>query len=73
MLRHEVMRTELRFAYDENMIQISATCTGRGEKMPTPPCTIKDSAEIVLWLSQRYLEHRKLKHGNEVDQSSQHS
>jgi hypothetical protein len=64
-------RTELRFAYDHNMRPFSATCTGCGEKMPISPSIIKDSADIVMWLSQRYLEHRKLKHGNDVDQSSQ--
>jgi hypothetical protein len=67
------MRTELRFDYDEKMRPISGTCTGCGEKMPTPPCTINDSADIVMWLSQRYLEHRKIQHASEVDQSSQHS
>jgi len=61
------MRTELQFAYDENMRPVSATCTGCGEKMPMPPRTITDSADIVMWLSQRYLEHRKLKHRSEVD------
>jgi hypothetical protein len=41
--------------------------------MPPPPCIIENSADLVMWLSQRYLEHRKLKHGREIDQSSQHS
>ena len=57
------MRTELSFDYDAEMHPVSATCTGCGQKMPKPPETLKDSAGIIMWLSRRYIEHKKQKHG----------
>ena len=30
--------------------------------MPKSPGSLKDSADIVMWLSKRYIEHKTLKH-----------
>jgi len=54
--------TELKIDYNSEMKPVSASCTGCGEKMPLPPSDLRDSAEIIMWLSMAYLEHRKLKH-----------
>jgi hypothetical protein len=60
------VRIELRFVYDENMRPIGATCSSCGEKMPKPDPALKDAAEIVMWFSERFLEHRNLlKHSQE--------
>lgn len=63
------MRTELRFDYNEELHSISAKCTACGEDMPKAPSELEKSADVVLWLSQRYLEHRRLKHSHNVPQS----
>jgi hypothetical protein len=55
-------RTELSFGYDRNMKPISGYCTRCGEMMPKPPPDLRSSADIVYWLSQQFLEHKKLKH-----------
>lgn len=60
--RNTSVRTELRVEYDKEMHPVSATCTSCGEKMPKPPDHLKDSADIIMWLSQRYLEHKEWKH-----------
>ena len=63
------MKTELRFAYDENMRPISATCTGCGEQMAKPDPSLENSADIVMWLSEQFLEHRKEKRHRSEDVS----
>jgi hypothetical protein len=60
-----MIRTELKIDYDDEMRPISATCTGCGEKMPKPPADLQDSADIVVWSSEKYIEHRKLKHSED--------
>ena len=55
-------RTELKFSYDDNMHPIGATCGACGEKMPKPDPDLKDSADIIVWFSEKYIEHRRLKH-----------
>jgi hypothetical protein len=57
--------TELKVIYDDKMKPICATCTGCGEKMPEPPADLQKSADIIMWLSQKYTEHRSLKHSQE--------
>jgi hypothetical protein len=54
-------RTELNVEYDSEMRPVSATCTGCGEKMPQPPANLQKAADIIGWLSEKYVEHRKLK------------
>lgn len=56
------MRTDLKFDYSGEISPISAICLACGERMPTPPPSLRDPAEIVLWLSENYLEHKKLTH-----------
>jgi|KBSMisStandDraft_5_1062788.scaffolds.fasta_scaffold29187_5 hypothetical protein len=58
-------RTELNVEYDGEMRPISATCTGCREKMPTPPADLIDPADIIVWLSNQYIEHRRLKHSKD--------
>ena len=60
--------TELKIEYDDEMKPISATCIACGEKMPLPPAklsNLNDSADTIFWFSQRYIEHRKLKHSSD--------
>lgn len=58
-------RTELNIEYNDEIKPISATCARCGEKMPDPPDNLRDSGEIIMWLSMVYVEHRSLKHSNE--------
>lgn len=58
-------QAELTIVYDQEMKPISAMCTGCREHMPTPPAHMANSADIIVWLSERYLEHRKLKHATQ--------
>jgi len=58
-------RTELNVEYDSEMRPISATCTRCGGKMPQPPANLQNSADIIVWLSEKYIEHRKLKHSQD--------
>jgi hypothetical protein len=58
-------RTELQIEYNEEMKPISATCTACGEKMPKPPGELQNSADVIVWLSEKYIEHRKLKHSQD--------
>ena len=60
----EVNRTELRIDYDAQMRANSGSCANCGEKMPRPPAELQNSADIIVWLSEKYVEHRKLKHSN---------
>lgn len=55
-------RTELKIIYDESMSPVSAICTACAEMMPCPPAELQNSADIIMWLSKEYIEHRKLKH-----------
>jgi hypothetical protein len=56
------MRTELAITYDTNMYPLSAKCKGCGEQMPPPGSELAEPVDIILWFSQLYVEHRKLKH-----------
>jgi hypothetical protein len=56
------MRTELSITYDRNMHPLSAKCKGCGEQMGQPGPELKEPVDIILWYSQLYVEHRKLKH-----------
>ena len=60
-----IMRTELQFIYNEHMHPIGATCSKCGEKMPKPDPRLKDSAEIIVSLSEQYLDHKRQKHSSD--------
>jgi len=60
-----MIRTELQIDYDDRAKPMSATCTACGEKMPEPPKAIQDPADIIMWSSQKYIEHRKMKHSQD--------
>jgi len=63
-----MIRTELKIGYDNTMKPISATCIACGEKMPLPPAklyNLNESADTIVWFSERYIEHRRLKHSQD--------
>lgn len=49
------MLPELKVDYDAAMNPISGSCTVYGEKMPVPREDLKETAEIIIWLSMVYL------------------
>jgi len=55
-------RTELAISYDDDMLPVSARCTHCGERMPKPVEGLEFPADIVLWFSVRFLEHKRRKH-----------
>jgi len=63
--RGVMSRTELKIDYGERMKPISAICTACGEKMLTPPADLENSADIIVWFSEKYVEHRRLKHSQD--------
>lgn len=58
-------RTELHLEYDSEMMPVSASCGACGEKMPASPTDLRDSAEVIKWLSMAYLEHRTRQHSQD--------
>ena len=56
------MTPELAIRYDHNLHPVAAYCSSCGLKMPTPPSDLHDSADIILWFSDHFIEHRKEKH-----------
>ncbi|WP_162601615.1 hypothetical protein [Occallatibacter savannae] len=56
---------ELKLKYDPEMKPVSAWCSLCGEKMPDVPANLRDSGEIIMWMSMEFIEHRTLKHSNE--------
>jgi len=64
------MRTELAITYDRNMHPLSAKCKGCGEQMRPPAPELKEPVDIILWFSQLYVEHRKLKHAIETQSAA---
>ena len=59
------MLSELKIEYDEAMRPISVACTACGEKMPQPPSDLENPADIIVWLSEKYIEHRRQKHSQD--------
>lgn len=53
---------ELKFTYDDKMHPIAATCGACGEHMLKPDLALKDSADIIMWFSEKYIQHKKEKH-----------
>jgi len=60
-----MIRTELKFEYDLRAMPISAKCTACGERMPEPPEDLQNPADIIVWSSEKYIEHRNLKHSQD--------
>lgn len=58
-------RTELKVNYDAEMKPVSGSCTACGEKMPKSPVDLKNSGDIIVWLSGKYIEHKKQKHSDD--------
>ena len=56
------MIPELTIRYDHDLRPVSAECSSCGQQMATPPSDLHDSADIILWLSNHFVEHRKQKH-----------
>jgi hypothetical protein len=56
------MIPELTIRYDHNLSPVSAQCSSCGQQMPPSPSDLHDSADIVQWFSDHFIEHRKLKH-----------
>jgi len=58
-------RSELNLNFDAEMNPVSGSCSACGEKMPKSPADLRDSAEIIVWLSAKYTEHKMQKHAQE--------
>ena len=56
------MIPELIIRYDHQLRPISAECISCGQHMPKPPSDLNDDSKIILWFSERFVEHRKEKH-----------
>jgi hypothetical protein len=56
------MIPELVIRYDHDLRPKSAQCSSCGHPMPPPPPDFDDSADIVQWFSNQFIEHRKEKH-----------
>lgn len=61
------MKTELAFSYDQRMQPVSAKCSLCGEGMPAPSSELSAPGDVVLWLAQQFIEHKKLKHPAAID------
>ena len=55
-------KQELAINLNSDMRPVSATCNICGEMMPLPPFTLKDSADIISWLSGQFLQHKEHQH-----------
>jgi len=58
------LRSELAISWDEKMHPIAARCTWCGDPIPQPEPGLTDAAEIVLWFSKAFLDHKRVKHPN---------
>ena len=56
------MTPELAIRYDHNLRPESAQCSSCGHPMPKPPSDLNDTAAIIQWFSDHFIEHRKEKH-----------
>ncbi len=56
------MPSELSFIYDPELRPVSAKCSVCGQLMPPPPSMLLDAADMVMWLSKQFLEHKRLNH-----------
>ena len=56
------MIPELAIRYDDKLRPVAAHCSSCGLQMPVPPSDLHDSADVINWFSDRFIEHRKQKH-----------
>lgn len=56
------MIPEVTIRYDYDLRPVSAQCSSCGQPMPKPPSDLHDTAALIMWFSDRFLEHRKLEH-----------
>lgn len=56
------MNTELAFFYGQGKYPVSAKCRLCGDSMPQSSEELPSLADTVLWLSQRFIEHKQQKH-----------
>ena len=56
------MNSELVIRYDPDLRPISAQCTSCGQKMPSLPSDLDDTAARIIWFSDHFIEHKKRKH-----------
>ena len=58
-------RTELKVSYDPEIKPVSGSCTVCGEEMPKSPADLQNPTDIIVWLSDKYIEHKKVKHSHD--------
>ena len=56
------MRTELQFTYDDNMHPTAAHCTRCGRAMRMPDAQMRDTAQIIMVISEQFLRHKRIEH-----------
>lgn len=56
------LRPQLTFQYGHSMCPLSATCSVCGAVMPLPPANLTRPADIVMWLSRQFIEHKRETH-----------
>ena len=56
------MVPELAIRYDNNLRPTSAQCSTCGQHMPAPPSEVRDTADVLMWFSDQFVEHRTQKH-----------
>jgi hypothetical protein len=57
-----ILRPKFKVTYDRAAKPVSATCAECNELMPPPPVELQNSADIFRWMSDKYVEHLRLKH-----------
>jgi len=67
------MKTELAFSYDDSMRPTSARCKLCGQVIASPVAELTSPAEIVMQMSERFLEHKKQQHPELTTASRSHS
>jgi hypothetical protein len=55
-------RTELQITYDNLGDPISAECTRCGKVIPLPGPGMRTPADVVMWLSEQFLRHKRINH-----------
>jgi hypothetical protein len=55
-------RTELQIAYDKVGNPISAECTRCGKVIPVPGSTMRAPADVIVWLTEQFLRHKRINH-----------
>jgi hypothetical protein len=56
------MRTELEFTYDNCMLPTAAHCTRCGCAMRMSDSKMRNSAEIIMAISEQFLCHKRINH-----------